>query len=393
MTEKSEKQRILIVDDSPENIDILAEALDDYELSIALNGEEALELARSEDTPDLILLDIVMPGMDGYQVCEELKSDEKTMEIPVIFLTAKTESDSVVKGFSIGAVDYVTKPFKISELLARVTTQMLLKKSQDANAQYLKEIELQNQLITNSISDASRLQNASLPFDNYLSEILDEYFIINKPKDIVSGDFYWIRKIDNKVIVIAADCTGHGVPGAFMSIFGISFLNEIIGKDSITQPAEILTRLRDMVVASLQQDLGTNVKDGMDMAVLAINSSTETCEFAGAMNPLYFVCNKNLTVISPDRNPVSIYDEMNPFTNHVFEFGKGDQVYLFSDGFADQFGGPKRKKFKYENFKKLITDHSNKPMADQKKVFEKTFIEWKGVEEQIDDVLLLGIKL
>lgn len=391
--QETEQQRILIVDDAPENIDILTGTITEYKKSIALNGQKALDLARAEPQPDLILLDIKMPGMDGFEVCEHLKADDLTKEIPIIFLTGETETESVVKGFQLGAVDYVTKPFNTSELLARVETQMALKRSKDAIALYTREIETKNKLITDSINYASRIQSAILPAEKRLSDMLTDYFVFYRPKDIVSGDFYWARNKEERTIIIAADCTGHGVPGAFMSLFGVAFLNEIVDKEGITVPSKILDRLRDMIIHSLGQDAGTEVKDGMDMAVITIDNSTSSIEFAGAYNPMYLISSGEMVQVKGDRMPVSIYVRMNDFTNHSVEVKKGDRVYIFSDGFADQFGGPDNRKFKYKALKELLIDTSGKAMEDQKNAIEKVFDQWKGGNEQIDDVLLIGLQI
>lgn len=388
-----DQQRILIVDDAPENIDILTSTLTEYKKSIAMNGEKALKIAMADNPPDLILLDIVMPEMDGYEVCSRLKADDRTRKIPVIFLTGETDSESVVKGFALGAVDYVTKPFNISELLARVSTQMSLKRSQDAIARYTKDIERKNKQITDSINYASRIQNAILPTEKYLSEILNDYFILFRPKDIVSGDFYWAKKIDHKVIIIAADCTGHGIPGAFMSMFGVAFLNEIIGREDITIPAMILGRLREMIIDSLSQASGSEVKDGMDMAVISIDYNHNIVEFAGAQNPMYLVRDKELIQINCDKIPVSIHIRMDDFTNHKLEIKNNDRIYIFSDGYPDQFGGPYYKKFMYNPFKQLILENAEKPMKEQKKILGQVFDDWKGKHDQIDDVVVIGIKI
>jgi len=391
--EKNDQQRILIIDDSKENIDILVGTLTNYKKSVALNGEKGLEIAMTDNPPDLILLDIMMPGLDGYEVCKILKSDDRTKDIPVIFLTAKTDPESIVKGFEMGAADFVTKPFNTSELLARVSTQMTLKKSQDAIAKYLKEIELKNEQITDSINYAKRIQSAILPVDEQLCEILNDFFIFFRPKDIVSGDFYWARQVGEKIIIIAADCTGHGVPGAFMSLFGVAFLNEIIGKENITVPAEILDRLREMIISSLGQGTGTGIKDGMDMAIISIHSKQNKIEFAGAYNPLYLVRGEELIQIDCDRMPVAIHIRMDKFMNHELDIEKNDRLYIFSDGFADQFGGPDNKKFMYKHFKQLILNNADKTMGEQKKIFEQVFDEWKGNNAQIDDVVVIGIQI
>jgi sigma-B regulation protein RsbU (phosphoserine phosphatase) len=391
--DETHQQRILIVDDAPENIDILTSTLSEYKKSIAMTGEKALKIAMTDNPPDLILLDIVMPGMDGYEVCRRLKAVDRTRDIPVIFLTGEKDSESVVKAFNLGAVDYVTKPFNIPELLARVNTQMALKRSKDFIARYVKDIENKNRQITDSINYASRIQNAILPTEKDLSEILNDYFILFRPKNIVSGDFYWARKIDHKIIVIAADCTGHGVPGAFMSMFGVAFLNEIIGKENISIPAVILSRLRDMIVQSLRQDSGSENKDGMEMAVVSIDYNKKIIHFAGTQNSLYMVRDKKLIETKCDKIPLSIHPKIYNFTNQTIEIKKNDQIYIFSDGYADQFGGPDNRKFMYRSFKQLLLETSDKPMKEQKKILEERFDDWKGDQDQTDDVILIGIKI
>lgn len=388
-----DQQRILIVDDAPENIDILTSTLTEYKKSIAMNGEKALKIAMTDIPPDLILLDIIMPEMDGYEVCRRLKADDRTRDIPVIFLTGETDPESIVKGFALGAVDYVIKPFNTSELLARVSTQMALKKSMDAIARYTKDIERKNRLITDSINYASRIQNAILPTDKHLSDILNDYFILFRPKDIVSGDFYWAGKVNDKVLIISADCTGHGVPGAFMSMFGVAFLNEIIGRENISIPAMILSRLREMIIQSLGQDSGTENKDGMEMTVISIDYNQNIIHFAGTQNPIYLVRDKELIETKCDKIPVSIHPWMNDFTNQTMEIKKNDRLYLFSDGYADQFGGPGNRKFMYKSFKQLILENTEKPMKEQKAILGQVFDEWKGDHDQTDDVLLIGIKI
>jgi len=392
MTDTNAK-RILIVDDAPENIDVLTGALTDYRKSIALNGEKALDLLnRAETLPDLILLDIQMPGMDGFEVCKRLKEDERTREIPVIFLTGETDTDSVVRGFELGAADYVIKPFNTSELMARVRTQLALKESKERVAQHSLEIEEKNQMITASINYASRIQEAILPGDDVLSEYLDDYFVMFRPKDIVSGDFYFVREQYGKILVVAADCTGHGVPGAFMSMLGVAFLNEIIGTQHITTPSKILDRLREMVIESLKQNPGNSVKDGMDMVILSYDTSLHVLEFACANNPVYTLRDSELTVVKGDRMPVGFHSRMMPFTNHNMKLQKGDQVYIFSDGFADQFGGPSDHKFKYKPFQELILKHAGLSMKEQQKKYEKAFDDWKDNREQVDDVLMMGVR-
>jgi len=386
------KFKILLVDDTTENIDILNSALSEYSRLIALNGEKAIEIATNKQ-PDLILLDIVMPGIDGYETCRILKSQQETKHIPIIFITSKTDTDSIVKGFNTGAIDYVTKPFNISELKSRVSTQLALKKSYDDINKYLKEIESKNRLITDSINYAKRLQFASLPNKDYLDKILNNYFILFMPKDIVSGDFYWIKEVNDKIVIIIADCTGHGVPGAFMSMFGTAFLNEIVNRDNISNPATILNKLRDMIIKSLNQDSKDEVQDGMDVSIISIDKKNNTMEFAGAKNHIYLVRDNNATKIKADSMPVSLYPKMTPFNNNKIDIKKEDTIYMFSDGYSDQFGGEKNKKIGNKRFVELMTNNTNNDMNKQKDIFINFLNEWKKEEEQVDDIILFGIKI
>jgi CheY-like chemotaxis protein len=390
--ENNSKQRILIVDDTPENIHILSESLKGFVKYIALNGEKAIKLA-TEKIPDLILLDIIMPGMNGFEVCEKLKSDDRTKEIPIIFLSSESHSDSIVRGFEAGAADYVTKPFNAKELTTRVKTQIELKISRTINKNYLKEIENKNKLILDSIQYAKLIQQAILPSVDAIENYVSDSFILYLPKDIVSGDFYWARKIDNKLILVEADSTGHGVPGAFMSMLGMAFLNEIIGKDLLTTPAFILNKLRTKVIESLNQGKSNILRDGIDMAILCIDLNTLEAEFAGANSPMYLVRNNELKKIKCNRMPVAISDRMDSFEDIKIQLVKGDKIYMFSDGYTDQFGGPKHKKFKHKAFRQLILENCNKNMAEQKTVYHEAIKAWRGTNEQVDDILVLGVKI
>lgn len=391
---ESNQQRILIVDDATENIDILGDALSDYKRMIALNGKKALELAMGNNPPDLILLDIIMPGMDGYEVCRRLKRNEKTREIPVIFLTAKTESESIIKGLKLGAADYVTKPFNLGELIARVTTQLALKKSKDDITRYLKEIELKNRMITDSIRYAESIQNAILPDMEFMKKEMPEHFVLFKPKDIVSGDFYWVKRISNFLIIAVVDCTGHGVPGAFMSMLGTSFLNETVTKAKFDKANEILERLRKMVKVFLKQTgKAIEQRDGMDMALCILDLDNMEMQYAGAYNPLYLIRNGELIEYKADRQPVAFHYVEKEFTNHVISLQEGDAFYIFSDGYYDQLGGTKYKKFLSKNFRSLLLEIHKKSMDQQKDLLDKALKEWMKNTEQIDDILVMGIRV
>jgi CheY-like chemotaxis protein len=384
---------ILLVDDSTVNLEILKESLSRYNTVTANNGDEAMEIAFSRNKPDLILLDIVMPGMDGYEVCKILKSNELSKDIPIIFITAQNDSESILKGFEAGAIDYITKPFNIMELKARVKTQVSIKMARDQNQRLINKIRTVNKKLTDSISYAQKIQNASLPQKEFLDSVLSEYFVMLKPRDIVSGDFYWVEQTENKLIVVAADCTGHGVPGAFMSMFGVAYLHEIVGKNKITQPAEIINELRRIVIESLKQDEDSEVKDGMDISIISIDKEQKRIEFAGAFNDMLLVRDKKMQIFQADHMPVSIGERDNPYTNYSIPYHKNDCIYLYSDGYPSQFGGPNDKKLMQKGFRNLLFENHHYSMTEQREIYQNFFDVWKGINDQIDDVLVFGIRL
>ena len=254
-------------------------------------------------------------------------------------------------------------------------------------------IEHKNQSITDSIQYASRIQNAVLPPVDFISEWGKENFILYKPKDIVSGDFYWGLKKDGKIIIAAGDCTGHGVPGAFMSMLGHAFLDEIVNTTRIENAAMVLNHLREEIINTLKQKGSVGeTRDGMDISLLILDPETGNLDFAGANNPLYLIRDGKLIKIQGDRMPIGIHvTTLTPFTNQVVSTVKGDQIYIFSDGFADQFGGPKGKKFMYKPFQDLLLTLSDKTMEAQKVLLNDTFEAWKGERDQVDDVLVIGL--
>ncbi len=263
-------------------------------------------------------------------------------------------------------------------------------------------ITLINQEMTDSIRYAKRIQTAVLPHPEVLGAGISDFFIFFKPKDIVSGDFYWSKQHGNKTIIAAADCTGHGVPGAFMSMLGISFLNEITNKQSENQTAaDILNELRNKVKESLgQTGKKQEQKDGMDISLVILDSDVNEAQFAGANNSMLLVRNKELNQIKADRMPIGIHHKEEPFKNNQFEIKKNDVLYLYSDGFQDQFGGPSGRKYMTQNFRDLLFRMSHQPLATQAEYLEQTFTEWTSVRNkvgnsymQMDDILVIGIKI
>ncbi|MEN8120863.1 MAG: SpoIIE family protein phosphatase [Bacteroidota bacterium] len=253
----------------------------------------------------------------------------------------------------------------------------------------------QNIKISDSIEYAKKIQSAVLPHQAYIDELLPENFILFKPRDVVSGDFYWIRHINQYIVIAVADCTGHGVPGAIMSMLGISFMNEIVQKREITQANQALNELRKQIKQALRQTgKKGEADDGMDMALCALDTKTNMLQYSGANNSLYLIQNGELAEIKADRMPIGFYPNEKPtFTNHEIQLKDGDIFYLFSDGFMDQFGGKKGFKYKAPNFQKVLLENHNKPMAIQKELLEQELKNWMKGHEQTDDILVMGVRI
>lgn len=245
-----------------------------------------------------------------------------------------------------------------------------------------------------SLKYASYIQQALLPTEHEFRDSFPQHFIFHEPRDIVSGDFYYFRRVKDAMVLAVADCTGHGVPGAFMSILGITFLNEIIQQMEVPRASSILNQLRERIMKALcQTGEDDEQKDGLDMALCVIDPLTGRLNFSGAFNPVYIVRDHSLNEIPGDKMPVGIAaDEEKPFSNHYFDLKDNDLIYMFSDGFVDQFGGPHGKKFKYQPFRSLILKTSALPFHEQGTVLSDAFHDWKGNQKQLDDVLILGCR-
>lgn len=259
-----------------------------------------------------------------------------------------------------------------------------------------EKIEEQKKHITDSIYYARRIQNAILPSFQLIDRHLKEYFILYMPKDIVSGDFYWMHETDGLVMVAAVDCTGHGVPGAFMSIVGFNQMNHAVNVKKARRAADILDALNEGVITTLNENKSeSSIKDGMDMALCIFDLKAGLAEFAGANNPLIMVRNNEIVKFRGDRFPIGAFEGSNQqrFKNHEIELRKGDCFYLFSDGYEDQFGGPDCKKFMAKRFEELLREISPLPVSEQKKVLIEKLGSWMGNNEQVDDILVIGIKV
>jgi hypothetical protein len=297
-------------------------------------------------------------------------------------------------------ISYVLIAIVVVYLIVKVYTRQLRQIIRERTAEVVAQkevIEEKNKDIMDSILYAKKIQQALLPPEDDLGKLDLEGFIFFLPRDVVSGDFYWLAKQDGKIITVAADCTGHGVPGAFMSMLGVAFLNNIVEVKGIIKASDILNELRSEVITALKQKGHEGEqKDGMDVALHIIDYDKMTIEFAGANNSLVLIRDNNIIHVKADRMPIGIHERAKEsFKNHVMDAKKGDVLYTFSDGFQDQFGGPENKKFLAKNLRELFLEIHQKPMVEQKITLEKVFYDWISSYEavQIDDVIIIGIRI
>jgi serine phosphatase RsbU (regulator of sigma subunit) len=312
--------------------------------------------------------------------------------------TAATTS-AMVPGIDIEKFAKEQKQFEIKqqELSERNKQLWSMSVSIEKERQHIQtlknEIEAQHRAVTSSIQYAKLIQNAVLPSAEILKESFEDVFLFWRPRDIVSGDYYWMKRIGDTVIFTVADCTGHGVPGAFMSMLGVAFLNEIcVEFNDDTHPAQILEQMRNKVITTLRQ---TNdpleQKDGMDMGLCILNLATMKMQFAGANNGMYHVRGTTLTEYKAVKNPIAIYPKILPFVDHDVDIQHGDYVYMYSDGYADQFGDDNRK-FTSRRLRELLVsiNSQTKVASEQAKLLENNLAEWRGTKEQMDDILIGG---
>jgi serine phosphatase RsbU (regulator of sigma subunit) len=364
-------------------------------------------------SPDIVLYDFDFPENEMKENLQLLNIIGKKLRLPVITLSS-SENYSLL--FKSGAANFIHKPYIDITLISNINTAINLTgilKTIDSKEKIISEknqriqFQIENELkqreiiisknkeIMADIRYASRIQHAILPQLDKLSKFFNEYFILHQPKRHVSGDFYWITRNGSKKIFAVGDCTGHGVSGALMHMLGNAYLSEIVARNNYKTASDILEQLREHIMSSLNQTGESGeAQDGMDIALCIIDCEDNTLEYAGANNPVYIIRDKELTEFRGDRMPVGIHiNYSKPYTNHIINLESNDQIYLFSDGFADQFGGPKGKKFRYKQFKELLIENCHEPMNIQKEILNNVHDKWRGQLEQIDDILVFGLKI
>jgi DNA-binding response OmpR family regulator len=451
-------KNILVVEDSLTQAAQIKYLLEDnyFDVVVAYNGNEALAWL-SKNEPSLIISDIMMPGMNGFELCEKIKSNNRTKYLPVILLTSLSDLEEVIEGLSCGADSFITKPYDKNFLISNIEKILIEKSSPDsksgvsgveinyggkkkiistepqkmvklllsiyqgaifknneliktrdelrqmnerleelveARTTDLKIIESKNVLINYSIQYAHKIQSAVLKPPQIGSDFFGEMFHLYLPRDTVSGDFYWFHKTDNKLIVGVFDCTGHGVPGAFMSMLGVTLLNEIVISEKILEPHLILNRLREKVISALgQKGRSFEVHDGMDGSLIMYDLTTKILSYSGAFNPVYIIRDNNLIELKVNNMPLSYADNMSDFTGQEMKLAPEDLIYMFTDGYTDQFGGPLSRKFHRAQFKEILLKNHKRTLEWQKQLLLDAHIIWKGYEEQVDDVTVVGLKV
>lgn len=399
----TKKDKVLVVDDEPNNLHLMMHILDGlYQLTFATDGYKALELAEKLQ-PDLILLDVMMPGMDGYEVCKKLKSDEATRDILVVFVTAKSNHDDEIRGLGLGAIDYITKPVSPAIVKARIKNHLELQRcrnrieKQNQELKIAKELaEDANQKINDSIRYARLIQDSLLPTPHDMKKYIHDGFIIWMPRDIVSGDLYFSDSFGDGFVCAVIDCTGHGIPGAFMTMIASSFFKKIVKDEGCRDPAEILRHLNSGVKTLLRQDTEYALSDdGLEGAVCFVKPGEKKLIFAGARSPLFYVKNSEVHVIKGDRQSVGYKrSDLNfTFTAHTVSIEENMSFYMASDGYWGQIGGQKQIAFGKNRFTELLKEISQYPFKIQREKIIQEFEDYRGENDIQDDVTVAGFSV
>jgi phosphoserine phosphatase RsbU/P len=401
-----EQLKILLIEDNVSDAGLLERELKKANMNYSLRVVDNKDLFVKElysFKPEVVLSDHSLPSfnsLEALKIARGLRPD-----IPFILVTGAVSEEFAVECMKAGADDYILKNSLIrlpSSILSVFSKKSIKREKEIIESLHnglqvaYKEIKEKNNNITDSINYAKLIQEAMLPEKGVLAKIFSQSFILNKPKDIVSGDFYWFTEYDNKLLIAVADCTGHGVPGALLSMIGYNLLSEIVNIKGITQPAEILKILNEGVRRILKQDSKENqTRDGMDVALCSIDRKNQKLIFAGANRPLFFFRNDELEFTKGNSYGIGgIQSELvREYTNHEFSFSIGDVIYMYTDGFVDQFGGKDNKKIMRGNFVNLLTSIQYYDLPEQEEILNRWLNEWKGDLEQTDDILLIGIKL
>ena len=400
------KLKILLLEDDLSDVELLTRVLNKaelkHEMRIVDTREQFIE-ELNRFKPDVVLSDHALPAFNSMEAL--VISRGHRPDIPFILVTGEVSEEYAVECMKAGMDDYILKSSLIrlpssiqtifSKMHANREKMMIQSLHQELQVAY-QEIEEHNKNVQDSINYAKLIQEAMLPEKHILTGSFAHSFVIYKPKDIVSGDFYWFSERDDKLLLAVADCTGHGVPGALMSMVGNGLLNEIVNVKGVTQPNLILYKLNEGLRKALKQDAKENQQgDGMDIALCVIDKKNHSIQFSGANRHLLYFRKMEYDLIKGNKHGIGgLHTEsMHEFTNHTIPYQEGDIIYMYTDGYADQFGGKKVKRMMTRNLIKLLKHTLSFGIAEQEQLLIKWLENWQGKQEQTDDILLLGVQL
>lgn len=394
---------ILMVDDLEDNLFSLNAVLkfEGYIIHKANSGPLALEMA-SEIQYDCIILDVQMPEMDGFEVANILGKNEFTKNIPIIFLSALgSDKEKVLQGMDSGAIDFLAKPVDPPLIKAKLKLCIKLsskykdsKKVFSAIKEEHSSLQEVNSEFSASLRYAQNIQQAILPTAEVINALFKDNFVIFRPKESIGGDFYYVKEVGNEIIFICGDCTGHGVPGAMMSMISSNIIHNIIDTKKIIVPNLILNAMvREFRKAFRNEFSNITIQDGLEVAICTYYKKEKKLQYAGAGRPIIVANQEGIKTIKSSSSGISgNVSENYEFELNEFDIEEGDQLYLYSDGIVDQFGGPHNKKFMTKRLVQLLSSNLDLPMTEQKEIIDNSIVSWKEGQEQIDDILVMGLK-
>jgi serine phosphatase RsbU (regulator of sigma subunit) len=342
-----------------------------------------------------------MPEMDGFEVAKVLSQHEETKNTPIIFLSALgSDKEKVIQGIDSGAIDFLSKPPDPSLLKAKLRLCIKISAKTKETTKWVKTVKREHEVMKEYTSDVSaslryaqNIQQAILPKIETIASHFKESFVLFQPKESIGGDFYFIKEINKEIVLVCGDCTGHGVPGAMMTMVSVNIIRNIVENKGITSPELILREMASEFRSSFQNEFSSvSINDGLELAICTINKKENILKYAAAGRPIIRSSHDFIESVQPNAFGINgNMQEDTSFTLHEFNIKPGDRFYMYTDGVVDQFGGPHGKKFMSKRFIQLLSDVSNKNLNEQSEFINKTINNWKGIEEQVDDILIMGV--
>lgn len=383
----SKQSKILLLEDNMISLQMHTDILESagFVLEYSIAGNNLSELLFSNSF-DLVLVGLFLEGIGEFDLIKKIRRSERNAGTPVVFISDYHKKEDRMQGLHIPGIDFLQKPYAKEELLTRINNQIAFHRNR-------KELE-QHRLIDQSIQYAQRIQKAMSVPESRLDALFHNNFLISIPRDVVSGDFFWVHKQGSKTIVALADCTGHGVPGAFLSILGNSLLDEITVQQKVTTAGAMLDTLREKFKHTfLKNDSPHPLSDGMDISLLIHDTRKNELQLASAFQKILIQKKDDLIVLRGDMQPIGLYPAESKFKNYNVKVEAGTKIFMTTDGFVDQFGGPHQKKYQFSRYKELIRTTAQQSLQAQKDALLKSFREWQGINEQVDDIMIMGLEI